>query len=120
PHIKIEGAILPLKAPALKPNETKALAYGIMNQKQIAQFEADWEMNLSVTFRDLGRFRANIYQQRGDVAMVVRYLKSKIPSFEELMLPPVLGNLIMQKRGLVLIVGAAGSGKSTTMAAMMN
>ena len=120
PHIKIEGVTLPLKAPALSSNETKALAYGIMNQKQIAQFEADWEMNLSVTFRDLGRFRVNVYQQRGDVAMVVRYLKSKIPSFEQLSLPPILSDLIMLKRGLVLIVGAAGSGKSTTMSSMIN
>jgi twitching motility protein PilU len=120
PHIKIEGVTLPLKAPALRSNETKALAYGIMNQKQIAQFEADLEMNLSVTFRDLGRFRVNVYQQRGDVAMVVRYLKSKIPSFEQLSLPPILSDLIMLKRGLVLIVGAAGSGKSTTMSSMIN
>ena len=120
PHMKVEGITMPVKAPVLRATDTKALAYGIMNQKQIAQFEATLEMNLSVSFRDLGRFRVNVYQQRGDVAMVVRYLKAKIPSFEQLSLPPILGNLIMLKRGLVLIVGAAGSGKSTTMASMIN
>ena len=120
PHIKIEGVTMPLKAPVLQPHETKALAYGIMSQKQISEFESTLEMNLSVTFRDLGRFRVNVYQQRGDVALVVRYLKSKIPSFEQLSLPAILGDLIMLKRGLVLIVGAAGSGKSTTMSSMIN
>ena len=120
PHIKIEGVTMPVKAPVLQAHETKALAYGVMTQKQIAQFEATLEMNLSVTFRDMGRFRVNVYQQRGDVAMVVRYLKSKIPSFADLSLPGLLAGLIMLKRGLVLIVGAAGSGKSTTMASMIN
>jgi twitching motility protein PilU len=120
PHIKIEGVTMPVKAPALQAHETKALAYSVMTQKQIAQFESSLEMNLSVTFRELGRFRINVYQQRGDVAMVVRYLKAKIPSFEQLSLPPILGGLIMLKRGLILIVGAAGSGKSTTMASMIN
>ena len=120
PHIKIEGVTMPVKAPVLQPHETKALAYGVMTQKQTALFESTLEMNLSVTFRDLGRFRMNVYQQRGEVAMVVRYLKSKMPSFEELSLPEILGDLVMLKRGLVLIVGAAGSGKSTTMASMIN
>ena len=120
PHMKIEGTTVPVKAPVLRASDTKALAYGVMNQKQIAQFEATLEMNLSVSFRDLGRFRVNVYQQRGDVAMVVRYLKAKIPTFAQLSLPPILENLIMLKRGLVLIVGAAGSGKSTTLASMIN
>jgi twitching motility protein PilU len=120
PHIKIEGVTLPVKGNELASDDTKALAYGIMTQKQIAEFESKLEMNLSVTFRDLGRFRVNVYQQRGEVAMVVRYLKSKIPSFEQLSLPPILSKLIMLKRGLVLIVGAAGSGKSTTMSSMIN
>ena len=120
PHIKVEGVTLPVKAPVLSAHDTKALAYGVMTQKQISQFESTYEMNLSVSFRDLGRFRVNVYQQRGDVAMVIRYLKARIPTFEQLSLPPILETLIMLKRGLVLIVGAAGSGKSTTMASMIN
>jgi len=120
PHIKIEGITMPVKSTVLSAADTKALAYGLMNEKQIAQFEATMEMNLAVTFRELGRFRVNVYQQRGDVAMVVRYLKAKIPSFAQLLLPKILGDLIMLKRGLVLIVGAAGSGKSTTLASMLD
>ncbi len=120
PHIKIEGITMPLRAPVLQAQDTKALAYGLMNQKQIAEFESRLEMNLSVTFRDMGRFRVNVYQQRGDVAMVVRYLKSQIPTFAQLSLPRILGELIMLKRGLVLIVGAAGAGKSTTMSSMID
>jgi twitching motility protein PilU len=120
PHIKIEGITMPVRGEALCASETKALAYGLMNGKQTAQFEATMEMNLAVTFRELGRFRVNVYQQRGDVAMVIRYLKAKIPTFEALSLPEILGDLIMIKRGLVLIVGAAGSGKSTTLASMLN
>ena len=120
PQMKLEGTTLPVQAPVLQSEESKALAYGIMNQKQIAEFEATLEMNLAISFRELGRFRVNVYQQRGEVAMVVRYIKARIPSFKQLFLPPVLERLIMLKRGLVLICGAAGSGKSTTMASMIN
>jgi twitching motility protein PilU len=120
PHIKVEGTAIPVKAPVLKPGAVKTLAYGIMSEKQVAQFQATLEMNLSVSFPDLGRFRVNVYQTRGDVAMVIRYIKSKIPSFAELSLPPILEKLVMMKRGLVLMVGATGAGKSTTMASMIN
>jgi twitching motility protein PilU len=120
PHIKVEGLSSALDVPALQPGEVKALAYGILNQKQIAQFEATFEMNLSLSVRNTGRFRVNVYQQRGEAAMAVRYIKAKVPSFDELSLPPVLEKLVMLKRGLVLIVGATGSGKSTTLASMID
>jgi twitching motility protein PilU len=120
PNIKIEGITHPVQAPVLKPGDVKQLAYGVMNQKQVAQFEASMEMNLAISAEGLGRFRINVYQQRGDTAMVVRYIPSKIPSFAELTLPAVLEKLVMLKRGLVLIVGATGSGKSTTLAAMID
>lgn len=120
PHIKLEGVMIPLQAPVMQPGDVKALAYGIMSQKQQAQFEATLEMNLSISLRDTGRFRVNVYQQRGEVAMVVRYIKANVPSFAQLSLPPILEKLVMLKRGLVLIVGATGSGKSTTLAAMIN
>ncbi|MGE0874701.1 MAG: PilT/PilU family type 4a pilus ATPase [Burkholderiales bacterium] len=120
PNIKIEGATRPLEAPAMKPGEVKALAYSVMNERQSRDFEETLEANLAISAEGIGRFRINAYLQKGEVAMVVRYIKSKIPSFAALNLPPLLGELVMKKRGLVLIVGSAGSGKSTTMAAMVD
>src|SRR5688572_25670729 len=100
PHLKLEGVTWPVKAPVLKPGDVKSLAYGLMTRKQIAAFESTFEMNLALTVADVGRFRVNVYQQRGDVAMVIRYIKSKVPGFDELSLPPVLKDLVMMKRGL--------------------
>ncbi len=120
PNFKVEGVTYPADAPAFGPGEVKQLAYSVMNTKQIGQFEATMEMNLAVSAENIGRFRINIYQQRGEVAMVVRYIRSTIPSFSELSLPPILEKLVMVKRGLILIVGSTGSGKSTTMAAMID
>src|SRR5207237_4002035 len=101
PHMKLEGVTWPLKAPVLEPGDVKELAYGIMTRKQIAAFEATFEMNLALSVNDIGRFRVNVYQQRGDVAMAVRYIKAKIPGFGELSLPSLLKDLVMLKRGLV-------------------
>ncbi len=120
PNVKIEGATRPLKGPPLGPGEVKALAYSAMNEQQARQFEETLECNLSISAEGIGRFRINIYRQRSEVTMVVRYIKSHIPSFTELGLPRLLEDLVMTKRGLVLIVGAAGSGKSTTLAAMVD
>jgi twitching motility protein PilU len=119
PNLKIEGATRPLKSPPLGPGEVTALAHSAMNERQMKQFEETLECNLSISAEGIGRFRINVYRQRNEVAMVVRYLKSRIPAFAELGLPPLLEGLVMTKRGLVLIVGAAGSGKSTTLASMI-
>lgn len=119
PHIKIEGVTRPVNGPALKRGEAKAIAYSIMSERQRAAFEETFEANLSLSVDDVGRFRVNVFFQRGEAAMVVRYIKSKIPSFESLGLPVQCAKLAMLKRGLVLLVGSAGSGKSTSMAAMV-
>jgi twitching motility protein PilU len=120
PNLKIEGATRPMPLPPLRPGEVKALAHSVMNERQSSQFEETLESNLSISAEGIGRFRINAYVQKGEVAMVVRYIKSRIPDFASLNLPPMLGELVMLKRGLLLIVGSAGSGKSTTMASMLD
>jgi len=120
PSLKIDGLTRPINVPVLKSGEAKTLAYSVMNERQISKFEETMECNLSITVEGIGRFRYNVYMQKNEAAMVVRYIKSNIPSFEELGLPAVLRDLIMLKRGLVLIVGSAGSGKSTTLASMID
>lgn len=120
PTVKIEGTMRPLPMPALAPKRVKELAYSMMNESQMRQFEADLECDLAVGIDSLGRFRLNVYFQRGEVGMVVRYVKNKIPSIVDLKMPLVLQKLAMLKRGLILAVGAAGSGKSTTLAAMID
>lgn len=119
-NVKIEGITHPLKMPPLAPGEVKQLAYSLMNQRQTAEFEARFELNMSIHAAQLGRFRVNVFMQRGETGMVIRYIKSKIPPIAELGLPPVLEQLVMLKRGLILVTGATGSGKSTTLAAMLN
>ncbi|MDT8448768.1 MAG: PilT/PilU family type 4a pilus ATPase [Wenzhouxiangellaceae bacterium] len=117
--IKIEGKTGHLGDRRLNPDEVRELAYSILTEDQIETFERELELNLALAAEDLGRFRVNLYRQRGSVAMVVRYLKSEIPTIEELNLPPILNELVMEPRGLVLVVGSTGSGKSTTLAAMI-
>ncbi|MDX5372291.1 MAG: PilT/PilU family type 4a pilus ATPase [Pseudomonadaceae bacterium] len=119
-HAKVEGHSQALDERVLGPGEVKQLAYQLLSQKQIAEFERDLELDLAVSMNNQGRFRANLYYQRGEVAMVVRLIKSEIPDFEHLGLPKMLEKLAMQDRGLILVVGAAGSGKSTTLAAMID
>jgi twitching motility protein PilU len=118
-NIKVEGMTTPLNESPLTPDMTRRLAYGLLSDAQIATFEKELEMNLARSVENIGRFRINIYKQRGDVAMVIRYIKSVIPSLEELNLPKtILEKLALEPRGLVLLVGSTGSGKSTTLAAM--
>jgi twitching motility protein PilU len=118
-HVKIEGVTHAVHTAPLKPGEVKQMAYSIMTDRQTAAFEETLESNLSLSIEGLGRYRVNVYYQRGEVAVVVRLIKSRIPTFEELGLPATCVTLAMLKRGLVLVVGSAGSGKSTTLAAMI-
>ena len=118
-NIKIDGVTIPVNAQALDAATTKRIAYEMMTPERIASFEANMEMNFSFCVPEIGNFRVNIFRQRGDIAIVIRYVRGKILNIEELNLPPVLKELIMEKRGLVLVVGATGSGKSSTLASMI-
>jgi len=120
PSIKIEGLTRHIGEKALGAEEIRNMAYSIMNERQMKDFEATWEMNLAIALGDLGRFRVNVYRQRGEIAMAVRFITNKIPSIESLNLPQVLKDIIMLPRGLVLVVGSTGSGKSTTLASMID
>ena len=118
--IKVQGTLRRLDEPALDGGQTQALAYSIMRESQIKSFEATLECDFAIALPGLGRFRVNVFRQRGEVAVVVRHINARIPSIDSLKLPPVLKQLCQLKRGLVLMVGAAGSGKSTTLAAMID
>lgn len=118
--IKIEGKTSFINKQILTPGATKILAYSIMNDKQQAAFEEELELDISLSIQDLGRFRVNVLLQRGEVSIVIRHISSNIPKVEDLHLPPLLKDLIMLPRGLILIVGATGSGKSTTLASMID
>jgi twitching motility protein PilU len=119
PAIKIDGRMTPVSSQALSGSHTADLARAIMNDKQAAGFELSKEANFAISPGDLGRFRVSAFMQMGCVGMVLRVITTTIPRFEDLDLPPVLKDVIMTKRGLVIMVGATGSGKSTTMAAMV-
>ncbi len=118
-NIKIDGIAMPVNAQVLDAEIIKRIAYELMSPKQIATFESEMEMNFSFRADGTGNFRVNIFRQRGDIAIVIRHVKGKIDNVEDLRLPSVLKELIMEKRGLVLVVGATGSGKSTTLASMI-
>jgi twitching motility protein PilU len=120
PMVKVEGLIRPIAMPPMPPNRVKELAYSMMNESQMREFERDLECDMALGLDNIGRFRLNIFIQRGQVSMVVRHVKNKIPSVSALKLPAVINKLAMLKRGLILVVGAAGSGKSTTLAAMLD
>ena len=118
--VTVQGVVRRLQEAPLSAERIKRLAYSVMRESQIREFEASLECDLAIAIEGLGRFRVNVYRQRGDVAVVVRHINANIPSLESLKVPPVLSKLAMLKRGLVLVVGAAGSGKSTTLAAMLD
>lgn len=119
-NIKIEGHTRSVGKETLSSKDLRTLAYSIMSDDQVVAFEENLELNMAISMEGLGRFRVNIYRQRGDIAMVIRYIRNKIPSIESLGLPPILEKLIMEKQGLILVVGSTGSGKSTTLASMIN
>jgi twitching motility protein PilU len=119
PAMKIDGRMTPVSSQALTGSHTADLARAIMNDKQAAGFELSREANFAISPGDLGRFRVSAFMQMGCVGMVLRVITTTIPKLEDLQLPVVLKDVIMAKRGLVIMVGATGSGKSTTMAAMV-
>ncbi|PKO50800.1 MAG: type IV pili twitching motility protein PilT, partial [Betaproteobacteria bacterium HGW-Betaproteobacteria-21] len=119
-HIKIQGHTMPINQQIMEPAMIQKMIYEMMVPEQIERFERDKELNLSFGRRDLGNFRVNVFWQRNSVAVVVRYIQGDIPTVESLGLPPSLADIVMEKRGLVLVVGATGSGKSTTLASMID
>ena len=119
-HIKIQGNTIPVNQQVMLPDMIEKIAYELMSPDQIKTFEANWEMNLSFGVPNVGNFRVNIFRQRGSTSIVIRFILGNIPALDELGLPNILGELIMEKRGLILIVGATGSGKSTTIASMLD
>ncbi len=120
PSVKIDGKMTPITQQRLGAVHTKALAYAIMNDRQKAEFEVEKECNFAISPQGIGRFRVNIFVQQGHVGMVLRTITTEIPKFEDLKLPPVLKEVSMTKRGLVILVGGTGSGKSTSLAAMID
>mgnify|MGYP000193821500 CR=1 FL=1 len=119
PHIKIEGNIRPVGQEKLQPGDVEKMARGVMSDEQRDEFDATLECNFAIPLKDVGRFRVNIFRQRGEVSIVIRFIQSVIPRISQMNLPSALENIVMEKRGLILVVGATGSGKSTTLAAMI-
>lgn len=120
PQIRIDGHITPLKLPALLPNDTKQLCYSILTDAQKRKFEEENELDLSFGVKGLARFRGNVFMQRGAVAGVFRLIPYKILTMDELNLPPIIKEISRKPRGLVLVTGPTGSGKSTTLAAIID
>lgn len=120
PQIRVDGRLMRTDMDALTPEMTKKLAYSVMNEKQRKKFEENWELDLSFGIENLSRFRCNVFVQRGNVAVAIRQIPYKIGSFDELGLPKVISELANLPRGLVLVTGPTGSGKSTTLAALID
>ena len=119
-HIKIEGVAKPINQQRMDPPTIERMLRELLTPEQYDRFDRTKELNLSVGRREQGNFRVNVMQQRNSIAVVVRFIQGNIPKLESLSLPPILADVIMEKRGLVLVVGATGSGKSTTMASMID
>ncbi len=119
-HIKINGNSMPINPQLMTPEDCKRVCYEILKPNQIEKFEKELELNFSYPIIGIGNFRVNMMMQKASVAAVVRFISNQVPPFETLELPNVLRQVIMEKRGLVLVVGATGSGKSTSLAAMID
>ena len=120
PQVRVHGHLTPLEGTPLTPSETKQLAYSVMTDAQKHRFEENWELDFSFGLKGLARFRANCFNQRGATAAVFRVIPFEIKSFNQLSLPTVVAKLCEKPRGLVLVTGPTGSGKSTTLAAMLD
>ncbi|MCK9621583.1 MAG: PilT/PilU family type 4a pilus ATPase [Methylobacter sp.] len=120
PAIKIKGKMTPVSQQALSANDSKALTQCIMNDKQLKEFEETQECNFAIAPAGLCRFRVNAYVQQGCQGLVIRVIAAEIPNFDKLGLPPILKDVMMNKNGLIIMVGGTGSGKSTSMAAMID
>ncbi len=119
PAFKIDGKLVPVSNVPLTAQHTTELSRALMNDRQAAEFEANKELNFAISPGGIGRFRVNAFTQLGRTGIVLRVIQSNIPKFEELRLPQVMAELSMTKRGLIIMVGATGSGKSTTLASMI-
>ncbi|MHB0979750.1 MAG: type IV pilus twitching motility protein PilT [Thermoleophilia bacterium] len=120
PVLRVDGELKPLDVPALSPEDTKDYAASLMSDKQIRRFSETNELDFAHSAPRIGRFRVNVYRQRGSISVAMRQVATNIPSFEELLLPPVVQKLALEPRGLLLVTGTTGSGKTTTLAAMID
>ena len=118
--IKIDGKIMPVNQVELSPKMVRQAALELMNESQLEAFTRDLEIDFAISEPGLGRFRVNVFHQRGNVAMVLRFITPELPQLDQLGMPDILKDMIMLRRGLILMVGASGSGKSTTLAAMID
>jgi len=120
PCAKFQGQLKPIGGDVLQPGEIREIAMEVMDDTQRAEFEQELEMNLAMSIAGFGRFRVNIFMQRNEVSIVARNIVAEIPNWQDLRLPEILPDVVMRKRGLVLFVGATGSGKSTSLAALID
>ncbi len=118
--IKIDGKILPVNKLDLTPKMIRQAALELMNEEQLEEFSRELEIDFAISKPGLGRFRVNVFHQRSNIALVMRYIMHELPELDDLGMPPILKELVMFRRGLILMVGASGNGKSTTLAAMVN
>ena len=120
PQVRIDGSLVPLNLPKLTGDEIQEICYSIITDKQKKEFEENLELDFSFGFKDIARFRANYYKTLGEVAAAFRIIPSKVPSLDDLGAPEIFKSLIRREKGLILVTGPTGSGKSTTLAAMLN
>src|SRR5437867_8145688 len=119
-NIKINGVAMPINQAVMTAETVQQLLYEVLNERQVKEYEEEMELNTAFTLQGVGAFRISAFRQKGSPAVVVRFIPGSIPALDTLGLPEVLKEVIMQKRGLILMVGATGSGKSTSLSAMLD